>query len=210
MSADVAAAALARNDRYLVEIVEHFELCPYARRCRETGGLERRVLLQTAPDAALLRDALAELCGPAFDHVEVALLILPQLAVTPSGLERFASQLREVAASVATPAVYHLVAFHPEGPADATGPHRLVPFLRRSPDPTIQLVRASLLDRVRGPDLEDTIYLDPATVDPVRLDPPRKSVSTRIAEANLETVRRVGLEAIERHLNAIRRPAGRL
>ena len=39
------AAALARNERYVREFVEAFNLCPYARRCRETGKLQRVVLL---------------------------------------------------------------------------------------------------------------------------------------------------------------------
>lgn len=198
--AELIAAALARNDRYLREIVEALELCPFARRCRESGGLARRVLLQASADPEPLRAHLEELSGPAFAHVEVALLLFPRMIVTPSGLERFAADVRRVAEEVATPPVFYLVAFHPDGPEDTSTPHRLVPFLRRSPDPTLQLVRASLLDRVRGPDCEDTIYVDPATFDPAALGAPRKSVSTRIAEANWETVRRVGVEAMRRLL----------
>ena len=38
------AAVLARNDRYLREFVEAFQICPFARSCRERGGLWREVL----------------------------------------------------------------------------------------------------------------------------------------------------------------------
>src|SRR5206468_39197 len=41
--------------------------------------------------------------------------------------------------------------FHPDAPLDATTPGRLVPFLRRSPDPMLQLVPLALLDEVRSP-----------------------------------------------------------
>jgi hypothetical protein len=40
--------------------------------------------------------------------------------------------------------------FHPDTPYDAATPAQAVGFFRRAPDPTLQLVRASVLDRVRG------------------------------------------------------------
>ena len=40
--------------------------------------------------------------------------------------------------------------FHPDAAYDAATPARLVPYLRRSPDPLLQLVPLELLDRVRA------------------------------------------------------------
>jgi hypothetical protein len=37
-------ATLARNDLYLHRFVEAFDVCPFARTCRERGRLFRRVL----------------------------------------------------------------------------------------------------------------------------------------------------------------------
>ena len=55
-----------------------------------------------------------------------------------------------------------LAAFHPgsgESAAEARNPGALVSFLRRTPDPTLQLVRASLLDGLahEGRDLSGEI-----------------------------------------------------
>ena len=72
---DEATRALARNERYLREVVEQFELCPFARHCREEGALERRVLLQKSVDAPAIASVIAELHTPALAHVEIGLLI---------------------------------------------------------------------------------------------------------------------------------------
>jgi hypothetical protein len=182
---DWQAEALARNDRYLLECVEKFELCPFARRCRESGALERRVLEQSRVDEAEASRVVRELGDARFAHVEVALLIFPRLSVTSAEMERFAALLRPQTTE------FFVVAFHPELSVDATNPDRLVPMLRRSPDPTLQLVRASLLDRVRGPQ-GDTIFMNVVDIhNPPPLPPP--SLSQRIAEHNFETVLKVGV-----------------
>src|SRR6267143_1192556 len=54
---------------------------------------------------------------------------------------------------------FYCVAFHPDLPLDLTDAHRAVQFIRRSPDPTIQMVRASVLKAVRGRD-EGTKVID--------------------------------------------------
>jgi hypothetical protein len=68
-----------------------------------------------------------------------------------------------------------IAAFHPDyrapdGPLDAA---RLVPFIRRTPDPTLQLVRASLVDSLRGQVSADVGRANLATVSgrgPAELD----------------------------------------
>ena len=72
----IEAQALARNDRYLREFVEALELCPFARRCRESGRLARRVLRGGRPGEATA-SAVRELEATAEEQVEVALLIYP-------------------------------------------------------------------------------------------------------------------------------------
>jgi hypothetical protein len=67
---------------------------------------------------------------------------------TTGAWERFAERVRRTHAD----APFLAAAFHPgyrapDGVLDAA---RLVPFIRRTPDPTLQLVRASLVDRLRG------------------------------------------------------------
>jgi hypothetical protein len=197
MTTDWQREALARNDRYLLECVEKLELCPFARRCRETGALERRVLAQRGVEEAEASGVLRELEEKRFAHVEVALLIFPFLEVSPAEMERFAGVLRGATSA------FFVVAFHPEAPMDATTPDRLVSLLRRSPDPTLQLVRVALLDRVRGSQ-GDTVYMSVADIrNPP--PPPPPSLSSRIAEANFETVRKVGVGRMAELLTSLRK-----
>jgi hypothetical protein len=222
-----AEAALARNDAWLRDFVEALGLCPYARPCRAAGKLHRRVLLdrggprgsaafeqaaQAAARAAFQIEAL-----PA-ESVEVALLIFPNLdpalADGPEGADAFAqlcSALRDelarprAGASGGGAPAFYCVAFHPGLPQDLADAHRAVAFIRRSPDPTLQLVRANLLEEVRGD--QGSVFLDPGSLGPEVLlaaDRPA-SVSERIARANLETLRREGADRIAALLASFRR-----
>jgi len=183
------ADALARNDRYLHEFVERWNLCPFARRCRETGKLDRRVLLAAERGAAL---AAAEAAVRAIearprDAVEVALLIFPALRVAPRDFEELCADLRGRTSGVD----FHCVAFHPDHPEDLSDPNRAVAFIRRSPDPTIQLVRASLLEEVRAGRPGGSVFVDPSRVTREELMAlAGLSVSERIARANFDTLGR--------------------
>ena len=198
---DAAREALRRNDRFLGEFVEAHDVCPYARRCRESGGLERRVIESASPTVADVVAHAHALSTDAFRHVEVALLLFPALTAAPPAFERFVADVRETAAKTG-PFAFYAVAFHPDLPADIADPARFVSFLRKSPDPTIQLVRADLLERIRGPDVEDTMWVDPASLDLAAPSLPaaRKSVSTRIAEANFKLIEHVGEKVLLRLL----------
>lgn len=196
--AEWTAHALARNDRYLIEFVEAYDLCPFAKRCRESSVLERRVVLGDPPDEAEIAGVVRELEGARFAQVEVALLLLPEWRVTRAELDRFTARARDMTA------VFFVVAFHPEAEPDLTTPDRLVPFLRRSPDPTLQLVRRDVLDRARGWQV-DKIWLDPRGFDlqaPPPIPPP--ALSERIAGANHETVQQAGVEHLRALLEALR------
>ncbi|MBM4345628.1 MAG: DUF1415 family protein [Deltaproteobacteria bacterium] len=146
-------AALARNDRYLASVVEAFGLCPFARQCRATGKLHRHVVA-AGDQRAFLVQTLAELQATGDDGFEVALVLMPAFVGAAS---EFETLLREAETEVAAhlraqgrqPACFAVV-FHPGLPFASDQPHQLVGLLRRSPDPTVQLVRRSLLDRVRG------------------------------------------------------------
>lgn len=192
--------ALARNDRYLLEFVEALHLCPYARRCREEGKLFRRVLCARAAAPR----AIDEIEAMPSAQVEVALLIFPG---APAGsvqaareFEAFCAELRPLAKS------FYCVAFHPDLPRDLADAHRAVQLIRRSPDPTVQLVRASVLQAVRGHLAGGSRFVDTSRLSleqAMALASPI-SLSDRIAEANLETLRREGPDRIEAVLGAIR------
>ena len=203
----VEGAALARSDRYLHEFVEALHLCPYAKRCRESGKLHRRVLLRAeeALEAVRAIEALPE------DSVEVALLIFPNAAAdgieSARAFEAFCVALREQMSSAhggAPP--FYCVAFHPDLPRDLEGAHRAVQFIRRSPDPTIQLVRAAVLRAVRGDGDGGTRLLDPSSLSLEQLMAISSplSLADRIAEANLAMLLREGPDAIGALLASLR------
>ena len=189
------AAALERNDRYVREFVEAFNLCPYARRTRETGRLHRVVLLEDGDEAgdALVREIEKLEALPAAT-VDVALMIFP---VLPTGrdasiaFEKMLAAARErmQARHPGGDTPFYCVAFHPDFAGDLADEHRAVRFIRRSPDPTVQLVRASVLHAVRGAGSTD--YIDTSTMSATELlavSVPL-AISDRIAQANLRTLK---------------------
>lgn len=215
-------AALARNDRYVREFVEAFNLCPYARRCRESGKLWREVVLveggpqgsagwEAALGAALA--AVARVEAQPEEAVEVALLLFPTLAPALAegvegahAFERFAARVREgMQARARGEAAFYLVAFHPAFACDLADEHRAVRFIRKSPDPTLQLVRAELLRKVRGPDPGASRYLDVSGLTAAELMAVTVplSLSDTIAAGNLATLRREGPDRLEALLAAL-------
>ncbi len=200
----VEERALARNDRYIREFVEALHICPYARRCRETGKLHRRVVVPAELDAAHAAVRTVEALPE--DSVEVALLIFPTAAAngveSARAFETFCADLRARMAE----SPFYCVAFHPDLPRDLHDAHRAVQFIRRSPDPTIQLVRASVLRQVRGADDGGTRVIDPSglTLEQLLAIASPLSLADRIAEANLVTLQREGPDRIERLLAEIR------
>jgi hypothetical protein len=199
---------LARNDRYIRDFVEALHLCPYARRCREAGKLHRRVIRRREDALAAVREieTLPE------DAVEVALLIFPGEPADGSesarAFESFCAGLREqMSGPQGGPASFYSVAFHPDLPRDLLDLHRAVRFIRRSPDPTLQLVRASVLQSVRGELGGGSRYVDTSRLsleEAMALASPL-SLAERIAEANLGTLQREGPDRIEALLASFRR-----
>jgi len=201
-------AALARNERYLREFVEALHLCPFARQCREAGKLDRRVVLE-------LRDAQAAVKAVEArpeDSVEVALLIFPLARAdgerSAREFEAFTAALREwmIREHQGNPPFY-CVAFHPDLPRDLLDAHRAVQFIRRSPDPTVQLVRASVLKAVRAGREGGSKYVDASdlTLEQLLAVSSPSSLSDRIAEANLETLRREDPDRLQALLSSLRR-----
>jgi len=199
---------LARNDRYVRELVEGLHLCPYARHCRESGKLVRRVVRRREDALPAVREV--EEMPP--DTVEVALLIFPQEPAdgeaSARAFEAFCADLREqMFAAHGGVAPFYCVAFHPDLPRDLLDANRAVRFIRRSPDPTVQLVRASVLQSVRGPGDGGSRFVDVSQLSleqAMALVSPL-SLAQRIAEANLATLHREGPDRIEALLASFRR-----
>jgi hypothetical protein len=116
--------------RYLTEVVECFDLCPWAAPARARGELWLDVV-----DADDVADAIARfLAAPG---AVVGLVVVPTLAGPPSTLRALRDEL--LAGAVGRDVA--LADFHPAAALDRSHASRLVPFLRRSPDPMLQAVR---------------------------------------------------------------------
>lgn len=165
-------------DRYIVEIVEAYGLCPWAKRARQGGEIAVEVLWG-APDLAAWIAAGERLL--AVPGIAVAMIVAPELAATPAELRALRDRVaaRLPAAGVAD--------FHPDAALDLASPARLVPFVRRSPDPLLQLVPLALLRSVRG---APPIAARAEQAQMLRgvAPPARADVADSIAEMNHATV----------------------
>jgi hypothetical protein len=130
-------------DRYFIEVVERFDFCPWARSAREHGEVSIEILFGSPTPEMLIEAARRALAAPA---MRVAMVVLPELAPSESELRA----LRNVVSDAITSPRVGIADFHPGAPLDLATPARLVPFLRRSPDPLLQLVPLSQLSAVRA------------------------------------------------------------
>jgi len=191
--------------RYVHEVVEAFGLCPFAVKAREDGASREVVRIDVAPR---LPCVLADVRALAMEeHVEVAFILFPRWTIDRRGLARFVEEVRSAHQADPGGLVMTMEGFHPEADVDLTTPGQLVPFLRRTADPTIQLTRLSVLERVRATTGGSKKYVDPATIDVAALlaAPVERSLHERISVANHRMVVERGAEAIARVVDDIRR-----
>jgi hypothetical protein len=199
---DLRLLSLEAYERYAVEVVERFGFCPWARSARESGDVALRVIFSADLDDFSESLAVLSELHQAPEQTDIALLIYPLLDVDRLGFEDYVRQLRGTAEGPPHRLdAFAMAAFHPAANADLGHPDRLVPFVRRSPDPTLQLVRKSALSSIKGL-TQGTAFLDVSQLSIESLQAlsepaPTKAVRERIAEQNLATVHEVGPAAIE-------------
>ena len=202
---DLDAEAVRLHRRYLVEIVEQLGLCPWARRARLDGRIRQRVSMAEDAEHAV-SDATKSIASlAAEDDVEVAFVIFPALEAPRRAFDAIAARVVEAEAArhPIGEVPFMLAAFHPDAPADMNSAERLIPFLRRTPDPCLQLVRASVLESVRAHTPQGTQHVDIQHFDPESLSD-ELPLRERIARTNLDTVRALGVEELTRRFEEIR------
>jgi hypothetical protein len=144
--------ALRLADRYVNELVLPFGLCPWAEGVLRAGTLARHVLRDARPAPESLSpiiDAWAAPRDEAGAVVEIGFVIVPRYTGGRGAFDSFAEAVRRADRArrpVGDAAPFLIAVFHPQGLAQFNGPNQLVSFLRRSPDPLLQLVRAERLD----------------------------------------------------------------
>lgn len=196
--------------RYLVEIVEAYDLCPWAQRARTEGRTRVSVVLEGEHQA--VAPSVESLDRWALDGIEIGFLVFPRLGLGRIEFDRFVSRLRSSDAErhPLGKAPFALAAFHPDASPDVADPERLVPFLRRTPDPCVQAIQMAALERVRRGAPTGTQFVDVASLDAaVSEEAATPSLRDRIARANLETVRRVGVQALHSRFDAIQQDRAR-
>ncbi len=258
------ASALEREcrrvySRYVTEVVEAFNLCPWAKRARLDGRVRPEVMLDQEPTPAQILerieqafvapDGAARPSGADPDsatrpngadpgsairpngadpgsatrpnsadpgsaiRIDIVLILLPRLVWDRRSFHHFVERVRTGHAEIhrhrehGGPPTWAMADFHPDAKPDTQNANRLVAFLRRSPDPTIQVVRRQALDEVRGEEQQGTVFASPDLLnlaDLAKLPPSPEPLHERVAAANLSTVERVGIEHVAAVLDAIR------
>jgi hypothetical protein len=198
-----AAEARRIYFRYAVEVVETFTFCPWARSAREAGRVECRVVLGERPSVEQL---LAELASAdARSEIDVTLLVMPECSIDRVALRHLTATLhgRYEEACGRGQTALAIADFHPNAPLDMSSPDRLVPFIRKSPDPTLQLIRHSALDSARrgAPEGTRAATLEMMLRGALKTEP----AHARVAAANQRTLEREGSAPVLAVLEAIAR-----
>ena len=137
-----------------------WELCPWAARAWHDGQVVRRVFMRRRARRRRATWSPSLTSWPRKQDAAIGLAMFPRVARHVGAWESFAERVRRAAARLpGSPRFIPTTA--PPRPASAD-PARLVPFIRRTPDPTLQFVRASLLDDLArdGRDLSADIARD--------------------------------------------------
>lgn len=150
-----AAVVHRIHDRYLLEVVEGLNLCPFARHSREQGRVHRPLFWidEARPDPAVSAQTLATLLEEQPDTEIVLLTYLDNKRVFPTSrdFDAFVAEVRAAYGQLSGP-VFFMVGFHLKlgQDIDKVTKDSLVPLIRRSPDPVIQCVSGAVLERVRA------------------------------------------------------------
>lgn len=175
-------------ERYLIEVVETYDLCPWAKPAR-LGEEVAIAVLWGIPTIDAWSDTARELLAQ--PGARVAMVVAPEIEATPSELRVIRNR---VASRISTAGIAD---FHPDAIVDTGTPARLVPALRRSPDPLLQLVPLALLETVRGAPSAAGL-VEQAQILSGKKAAPRGDVADKIAADNHTRVmaRHAELEAV--------------
>lgn len=196
------AEARRIHARYVIEVVEALGFCPWARGAREHDTVCTRILLDGESDLDAVIDAVVGLELDA--RCEIGLLVFPQLELGRIAFQHFAAAVRAGYEPRAGQSRFALADFHPDAAPNLSSAAELVPFVRRSPDPTLQLVRLSAIAAVRRGEQQGTRFLDASALatlletnsEPGALSPSPPPLHERLAAANLRAVQELGVERV--------------
>ncbi len=156
---DTLAAILELHERYVSEVVEDLNLCPFSRRARERGEVARMTWMARDARDEPARVA-ADFAARAIADPDLAIGLLtfvtwgeddPWLDTRP--FDDFRRAVHAAYGAIEGAPSFHMVSFHPDlslREGAPLNPQTAVALLRRTPDPVIQCVRASVLDAMQA------------------------------------------------------------
>jgi len=194
--------ALRANDGYLDQFVEGHNLCPYAREGRRRNEAQRQVHFQTSSDLEQLLTLFLRCVDD--PQCVVMQVIFPDLDVDPVAWIEFCHRVTKLGHRrrggpdvMANAALHPALAFH-----QATA-YALIPLFRRAPDPTIQWVRLTHLEKLYAGRAKGSTFVDPAQIIDFLQSKTNKSLYDRVAEANYATAQQLGVAKLEQQLHAL-------
>jgi hypothetical protein len=199
-------------ERYVKEIVLRFALCPWAEPALRANLVQTIVItdfFSSPTDLPAAANAVVARLNQAVDSPhELLLILLPRAEITRLEMDELLRRVRnlqkETSSTNASEASFALASFHPDASPDATSPERLIPYLRRSPDPMIQAVRTATLAKIDPDRGAGTYYFDPQSMDIQTLSTPSpEPLRLRVAKANLATCQKLGFEEVEAQVQSI-------
>lgn len=128
-------------ERYLIEVVERWNMCPWAKSARKNGEVAIGVVWGTPTIADWAAAARTLLDRPT---TRVAMVVAPEYDIDRIDLHGVRNDVSKAVGGTG------IAEFHPDAPLDLGSPSRLVPFVRRSPDPMLQFVPLTLLEALRA------------------------------------------------------------
>jgi hypothetical protein len=199
-------AAIRLFRKYVDVFVEPYGICPWSAPARRAGHVRELVLLETLPT---IEPILAAIESLAVDpEIEIGILIFPCITLDRATWAHFVADVRSADADARDRSVpFAMAEFHPEASPLLEPSGAFVSFLRRTPDPTIQLVRRTALERVRGQDDQGSGFFDPEMIERLLEKPlaqKKPQLHDRVEAHNRRAVSEAGLAKIAALLDALK------
>lgn len=190
------AAAMRANDRYLVDFVEEYGFCPYARKGRRLGQVFRYFYYATDADAQPLADLMRRVAADR--QQAVVQVVLPLVDADGEAWTRFCGALVEYANHpLGRDDRMATAALHPRLSYRTDNPFSLLTLFRRAPDPTIQWVRMDAVRALYEGRGDGTRAVAIEDIDALLAKPPMTPLYDRIAITNQAMARRLRVQWIE-------------
>lgn len=194
--AALQVAAFRANDRYLIEFIEEYGFCPYARKGRRLGQVFRYFHYASTPDSRPLVDLMHQVAAD--PKQLVVQVILPLVEVDGAAWTRFCADLVEHGNhALARDDRMATAALHPHLTYRDDNPFSLLTLFRRAPDPTIQWVRMDAVRALYAGRDGGTRAVAIEDVDALLARPPMTPLYDRIAQTNAVMARRLRVSWID-------------